>query len=173
MSKIKQLIHSEITNNIKNKDIIVISDNIRTPENIGMLFRISEAFGVQKVFLVGNSPDLTNKKVLRTARKTEKKLIIKSVEKMQPLLDSLKKENYFLLGLEHTNTSKNIKKYNFSKHQKIVILVGAERFGIEEETLKFLDNTIHIEMFGENSSINVVNALGICLYEITNLSNSN
>lgn len=164
--KTKQLKHTEVLNATKIKEIIVITENIRTPENIGMLFRIVEAFGVQKVFLVGDSPNLNNKKVLRTARNTEKGLDIKYVEKTKPLLYALKKENYFLVGLEHTNTSVNIKKYNFTKHKKIALFVGAERYGIEKETLLNLNITVHIEMFGKNSSINVVNALGICLFEI-------
>lgn len=165
--KAKQLTHSEITNNSKTKELIVITENIRTPENVGMLFRISEAFGVKKVFLVGDSPDLNNKKVLKTARNTEKELFIESLAEMQPLLNSLKEENYFFIGLELTNNSKNLKKYDFTKHDKIALFIGAERFGISEKTLENLNAIVHIEMFGKNSSINVVNALGICLYEIS------
>ncbi len=164
--KTKQLIHSEITNNSKVKEIIVITENVRTPENIGMLFRVSEAFGVKKVFLVGDSPDLTNRKVIRTARNTEKELSIQYFNEMQPLLDSLKNDNYFLIGLELTNNSQNIKNYDFNKHQKIALFIGAERFGISDTTLQNIDVCVHIEMFGKNSSMNVVNALGICLYEI-------
>lgn len=161
----KQLTHSEITNNSKSKEVIVITENMRTPENVGMVFRISEAFGVKKVFLVGDSPDINNRRVLRTARNTEKELVIKSLLEMQALLDSLKEEGYFLIGLEHTNNSNSLKNYDFN-HSKIAVIIGAERFGINDKTLQKLDANIHIEMFGENSSMNVVNALGICLYEI-------
>ena len=38
---------------------------------------------------------------------------------------------------------------------------------IEEDVLKFSDNVIHINMFGQNSSMNVVQATNIALYEIT------
>lgn len=165
--KAKQLTHSEITNNSKTKELIIISENIRTPENVGMLFRISEAFGVKRIFLVGDSPDLKNKKVLKTARNTERELSIESLVEMQPLLNSLKEENYFFIGLELTNNSKNLKEYDFTKHNKIALFIGAERFGISEKTLENLNAIVHIEMFGKNSSINVVNALGICLYEIS------
>lgn len=164
---IKQLTHLEIKNNKKNKDIIVVAENLRTPENVGMLFRISEAFGVKKIFLVGETPNLDNKKVLRTARSTEKKLIIKSIISSKELIKTLKKEEYFLIGLEYTSTSKNIKNYNFKDCNNIALFIGAERFGISDDILRQLDDTIHIEMFGKNSSINVINALGICLYEIS------
>lgn len=164
--KTKQLTHKEVINTVKNKEVIVVTENIRTPENVGMLFRISEAFGVKKIFLVGDSPDLNNKKVLRTARNTQKELNITFLEESQLLINSLKKENYTLIGLEQTNTSVNLKEIDFSKDKKIALFIGAERFGIDEKTLENLDTTVHINMFGKNSSINVVNALGICLYEI-------
>jgi len=161
----KQLTHNDVKNSIPIKEIIVVSENIRTPENIGMLFRISEAFGVKKVFLVGDSPNLENKKVLRTARSTDKNLDIQMFDSSIEI-KKLNKEGFQLVGLELTDTSKNIAISDLSKN-KIAIFIGAERFGLSQETLQKLDKSIHINLFGKNSSINVVNALAIALYQIT------
>ena len=163
----KQLDHFEVVNKQAIKDVIVVSENIRTPENIGMLFRVSEAFGVKKVFLVGDSPNLYNKKVLRTARSTEKQLEIKLFEDSIPLIKKLKKENYQLVGLELTDISVSLPSTNFLNQDKIALFIGAERFGLSKQTLEQLDRSIHIDLFGKNSSINVINALAIALYELT------
>jgi len=163
----KQLDHFEVVNKQAIKDVIVVSENIRTPENIGMLFRVSEAFGVKKVFLVGDSPNLYNKKVLRTARSTEKQLEIKLFEDSIPLIKKLKKENYQLVGLELTDISVSLPSTNFLNQDKIALFIGAERFGLSKQTLAQLDRSIHIDLFGKNSSINVINALAIALYELT------
>ena len=163
----KQLSHFEVENKKTIKDIIVVSENIRTPENIGMLFRVSEAFGVKKVFLLGDSPSLENKKVLRTARSTEKELEIKSVDNSIQLIEKLKKEKYQLIGLELTDLSVSLPKSNLSNHHKIALFIGAERYGLSKEILQKLDKSIHIDLFGKNSSINVINALAIALYELT------
>lgn len=163
----KQLTHRDTINLKLDKDIIVISEHLRTPENIGMLFRISEAFGVKKVFLIGNSPNLDNKKVQRTARSTDKALNIQYFNNSQEIILQLKTQNYYLLGLELTDSSQNIQEIDYSKYDKIALFIGAERFGISENTLNQLNNTVHINLFGKNSSINVINALGITLYEIT------
>lgn len=165
--KTTQLTHLEVENKKKTKEIVVVTEGIRTPENVGMIFRISEAFGVRKVYLVGQTPDLTNKKVQRTARSTEKEIEIQFLEEMPELIETLKKEKFKIIGLELTNTSKSIKKISIKKEKKIALIIGAERFGIEKETLAKIETTIHIDLYGKNSSINVVNALGICLYEIT------
>jgi tRNA G18 (ribose-2'-O)-methylase SpoU len=163
----KQLSHFEVVKNNIIKEIIVVSENIRTPENIGMLFRISEAFGVKKVYLIGDSPNLENKKVLRTARSTEKELNIQLFDNSIRLIEKLKKENYQLIGLELTDLSVSLSSSNFSDFNKIALFVGAERFGLSKETLQKLDQSIHIDLFGKNSSVNVVNALAIALYELT------
>ena len=163
----KQLSHFEVKNKKPLKELIVVSENIRTPENIGMLFRISEAFGVKKVYLVGDSPNLENKKVLRTARSTQRELDIKTLEKSQKLIDTLKENQFQLIGLEWTDTSNSLAKENYSKFDKIALFIGAERFGLSNETLSKLDKIVHIDLFGKNSSINVVNALAIALYQIT------
>ncbi len=162
-----QLSHFEVTNKISNKQIVVVTQNIRTPENVGMILRISEAFGVKKVILIGDSPNLSNKKVLRTARSTEKKLVIEFVPNMDNVIDELRVDKFQLLALEATNDSSSISQYLFSKNNKIAIFIGAERFGIDKASLKQLDACVHINLFGKNSSINVVNALAIGLFEIT------
>lgn len=164
--KTKQLSHLEVKNKTSNKELIVVAENIRTPENVGMIFRVCEAFGVKKVILVGDSPNLSNSRVLRTARNTQKELTIQFVNDVQLVIQNLKEEQFQLIGLEYTNNSETLKGFDFSRHQKIAVFLGAERSGIENNTLQLLDNIMHIELFGKNSSINVVNALAILLYEV-------
>jgi len=161
-----QLTHNQVKNNKTDKEIIVIACTIRTPENVGMLFRISEAFGVQKVILIGESPNLSNKKVLRTARSTEKKLNIEFVAEVQEIIMTLQKNKFQLIGLELTNKSTRLQEFDFKTSNKIAIFIGSERFGISNEILQQLDKTVHVDLFGENSSVNVVNAVAIALYEI-------
>ena len=162
----KQLGHQEVINKKQYKELVVVTENIRTPENVGMLFRISEAFGVSKVFLIGDSPNLENKKVIRTARNTEKQLKINLFVDSQEVITKLKKEKYQLIGLELTYASKSLQSVDFLEYDRIALFVGAERFGIAKSTLLQLDQIVHIDLFGKNSSINVVNAVGIALYEI-------
>ena len=59
--------------------------------------------------------------------------------------------------------------YNFNTpiNQNIALIVGDENFGISEDVLKLCDAVIHIPMYGQNSSMNVVQATNIALYEIT------
>ncbi len=163
----EQLEHISTTNKRQLFPITVIGEELRTPQNVGMSFRVSEAFGVESFYLNSNSPGTENRLVQRTARNTDKTLNIISYNNITTLLKTLKENGYIILALEITNKSKNIQEYNFLQYSKIALLIGSERFGIQKKALEMCTESIHIPMFGSNSSMNVVNSLSISLYEIT------
>ena len=162
----KQLSHNDIENEQKQFPITIVCDAIRTPENIGMCFRISESFGVQKIYFHENSPSIENKIVRRTARNTVNQIQHSSYNNFDVLIEQLKQEGNTIIGIEITDKSINIQDFNFKKHKKIALLLGSERNGIKN--INPVDETISIPMFGRNSSMNVIHSLAISLYEVTN-----
>ncbi|MDO6803829.1 TrmH family RNA methyltransferase [Wenyingzhuangia sp. 1_MG-2023] len=168
----EQLAHESIKKRPQTFPIVVIADELRTPQNVGMCLRVCEAFGVSKFYRNYQSPDLDNRMVQRTARNTDKYLEVQAYENTANTIVKLKTEGYTVLALEITNSSKNIHQYNFTKHSKIALLIGSERFGIDPDALLQCDGSIDIAMFGLNSSMNVVNSLSVCLYEITKQLNT-
>ena len=131
----EQLSHTKVLNTKQTFPIVVIGEELRTPQNVGMSMRTSEAFGAEAFYLNCNSPDTSNRLVQRTARNTDKTLTVISYNDIITLLINLKKEGYHIIALEITNDSKNIQDYNFTAHSKIALLIGSERFGIQEKAL--------------------------------------
>ena len=162
----KQLSHYDIENQQKQFPITIVCDAIRTPENIGMCFRVSESFGVSKIYLHENSPAVTNSIVKRTARNTIKQLEYNTYTNFENTIQQLKDEGNTIIGIEITDKSIDIQNFNFKNHKKIVLLLGSERNGIEN--INTLDHSIAIPMYGKNSSMNVIHSLSIALYEVTN-----
>jgi len=163
---LKQLSHYDIKNQQKQFPITIVCDAIRTPENIGMCFRVSESFGVSKIYLHENSPAVTNSIVKRTARNTIKQLEYNTYANFEKTIQQLKDEGNTIIGIEITDKSIDIQNFNFKNHKKIVLLLGTERNGIGN--INILDHSIAIPMFGKNSSMNVIHSLSIALYEVTN-----
>ena len=79
----------------------------------------------------------------------------------------LKAKGYFIIALEITSNSEPINTFKTPLQQPIALIVGDENFGISEDVLNLSDVVIHINMFGQNSSMNVVQATTIAFYEIT------
>ena len=156
------------TSNFKKKifPITLICDNITNAPNIGSLFRIADAFGVEKLVFCGEHITL-GRKITKTSRATEKAVNYSVETSATDVVNEFKANNYFIVSLEITSNSEPIHDYTFPKDQPITLVVGDENFGVSEEILKLSDAVIHIDMFGQNSSMNVVQAANIALYEIT------
>ena len=162
----KQLTHYEIENSQQKFPVTIVCDAIRTPENIGMCFRIAESFGVEKIYLHESSPSIDNRIVKKTARNTIQQIEHENYSDFEVLIRQLKEEGNAVIGIEITDSSINIQDFNFRNHSKIVLLLGSERHGIKN--INFVDATVAIPMYGRNSSMNVIHSLSITLYEVTN-----
>ncbi len=149
--------------------IILIAENIRTPENAGMMMRLSDAFGIQQLFFVGEHALGLSTKVKRASRNTYKTVNFQYIADATEIISDFTKEGFTPIALEITNSSKPLKAFEAKINQKLVVIVGAERQGVSENLLKLCTEHYHIPMFGKNSSINVVNALAIGLYKITEI----
>jgi len=163
---LKQLSHNDIQNQQQQFPITIVCDAIRTPENIGMCFRIAESFGVSKIYLHESSPATDNSNVKRTARNTVNQITHSTYTSFNNTIQQLKEEGNTIIGIEITDKSIDIQNFNFKNHEKIVLLLGSERNGIKN--IDHIDYSISIPMYGRNSSMNVIHSLGIALYEVTN-----
>lgn len=162
----EQLSHYDIQNKQQEFPITIVCDAIRTPENIGMCFRIAESFGVKKIYFHEDSPSIENRVVKKTARNTISQINHTVYKDFKKIIHQLKLEGNTIIGIEITDKSIRIQDFDFKKNEKIVLLLGSERNGIENVDL--VDETIAIPMYGRNSSMNVIHSLAITLYEVTN-----
>lgn len=146
--------------------ITLVCDNVTNAPNIGSLFRIADAFGIEKLILCGENIQL-GRKITKTSRATEKVVNFEIQKSASKVVEDLKQKGYQIISLEITESSKPIHTIQFSKENPIALVIGDENFGVSESILKISDAIIHIDMFGQNSSMNVVQATNIALYEMT------
>ncbi|MCK0109833.1 TrmH family RNA methyltransferase [Flavobacteriaceae bacterium S0825] len=146
--------------------ITLICDNITNAPNLGSLFRIADAFGISELIFCGEHIPL-GRKMTKTSRATEKVVNYEVETSALDVVAKLKSKNYHIISLEITSHSKPIHKFKIPKNKPIALVVGDENFGVSDDTLKLSGDVIHIDMFGQNSSMNVVQAANIALYEIT------
>ena len=161
-----QLTHENTTFNKRVFPITLICENVSNVLNIGSLFRIADAFGVEKIVFCGEHVPL-GRKISKTSRSTEKAVNYELKPYAKEVISDYKKRGYHIVALEITKTSKPIHTFTFSKEKPIVLVIGDENFGISALNLKHSDAIIHIDMFGQNSSMNVVQATNVALYEMT------
>ena len=153
----------------RNFPIILVCDNVRGPANIGSLFRLADAFGISKLICCGHNPDLKAARLKKTARETQRFVSFSTEDDIVKLLSSLKNEGHHILGLEITDSSTPLQEATYPKDAKLVLVLGNEKHGLSEESLGLCTKVHHIELYGENSSINVSTSAAIALFELTKL----
>ena len=122
--------------------------------------------GVRAGHFCGPDSAPVNWKVQRISRHTEKRIEHHRHEHTADCIRLLKEQGFTCIALEVTSRSVALPDYPFNHHHKIALFTGSEQHGIEAATLAQMDACVQIPMFGLNTSINVVQALSIGLYEI-------
>lgn len=135
--------------------------------NVGSLFRIADALGVEKIYLTGNSAIPPNPKIKKTSRSAEKYVPFSYSENPFQVVKELKEKGYKIISLEICSHSIPIDQYAVSSTDKICLIPGSENHGVSQALLDISDASIHIPMLGENSSMNVANACSIATYLIS------
>lgn len=155
------------------KEAILIIPDIRSAQNVGSLFRTSDAVGISKIYITGYSPTPIDKygrkrnDVAKTALGAEDTVNWEYKKDTLALLDDLKKEGYKIVGLEQDKNSVDYKKFKTPK--KFALVLGTETTGISKEILNKCDSIIEIPMKGEKESLNVAVSYGVAIFRILNI----
>lgn len=142
----------------------IVLDNIRSSFNVGSIFRTSEAFNVEKIFLVGYSPDPSNPKTLKTTLGSHEYVEWENHPKCVDLISTLKGQGYWVIAAETTNHAIPVEG-PFPLDKKIAVVFGNERFGLDSQVIEMCDETRKVPLQGIKNSLNVANCASIFIYE--------
>lgn len=158
-----QKTHQDTINKQAKVKISVLAPDLNLADNIGGLFRICDAMGVEAIYF-GNEIDLHARKLKKAARSTSK--YVKSYMNVDTgaLITQYIENNHLVMGLELTSTSQSIQTLTVDAEKEVLLVIGNEIEGISEQLLSKIPQCYHIDMYGENSSMNVIQATSIALY---------
>jgi RNA methyltransferase, TrmH family len=131
-------------------------DDIRSPFNVGSIFRSSESFGVSKILLSAGTAPPTHRRALRTSMGCTD-IIPWEISNCE----SFSNKNIFALELN----GQPMHKFNFPESG--IVIIGSEELGVSPECLKMADNSlgrVSIPIGGIKGSINVSVAFGILMH---------
>lgn len=143
----------------------LILPNIRSCHNVGAMFRTADATGVTKLHLVGYTACPPKIQIDKVALGAETWMPWEYHKELFPLINSLKKQGVYIIGLEKGKTSVPLIDYT-SPETSTALIVGNEVDGISQEVLNLCDDIVHIEMKGKKESLNVSIAAGIAMWRL-------
>jgi tRNA G18 (ribose-2'-O)-methylase SpoU len=161
-----QLEHHEITRSGVRHPIRVIVHDLEVPMNVGSIFRIADALGVDRLYLTGSSATPPHSKIRKTSRATENAVDYEHRDDVLALVAELRAAGFIIVSLELTRDSIDIRAFDPPSPGRIALILGSENHGVSPALLDASDYTVHIPMAGQNSSLNVATACSIALYEL-------
>ena len=103
---------------IEKTPLIVVLDNIRSLNNIGSVFRTSDAFLIEKIYLCGICATPPNKDIHKTALGATESVAWEYVADTLTLVEKLKNENIKVLAIEQVENSTKLNTFFPEKNQR-------------------------------------------------------
>lgn len=146
--------------------LIVVLDNIRSLNNVGSVFRTSDAFLIEKIYLCGITATPPNKEIHKTALGATESVDWEYVEDTLTLIEELKDSKIKVLAIEQAENSTKLDTFFPDKNQKYAVVMGNEVKGVQQEVVNASDVCIEIPQLGTKHSLNISVTTGVVLWDL-------
>ena len=146
--------------------IIVVLDNIRSLNNIGSVFRTSDAFLVEKIYLCGITATPPHKDIHKTALGSTDTVIWEHVENTVELIEKLKSENVKICAIEQAENATMLNDFKAEADTTYALVFGNEVKGVAQDVVSKSDVVIEIPQFGTKHSLNISVSCGVVVWDL-------
>ncbi len=146
--------------------LVVVLDNIRSCNNIGSVFRTSDALLIEKIYLCGITATPPNREIHKTALDAEKSVEWEYFSKTEDAVEKLKQQGYSVYAVEQVENSILLPDFQPENNKKTALIFGNEVKGIQQKVVNMCDGSIEIPQYGTKHSFNVAVSAGIVLWDI-------
>lgn len=146
--------------------VVVVLENIRSAMNIGSVFRTSDSFLIEAIYLVGISATPPNRDIQKSALGATETVNWKYFQTIEECMMELRVMNYELIVVEQSDSSVFLNDFIPVKKKRYALVFGNEVDGVSEYAFQNSDACLEIPQFGMKHSLNISVAAGIVLWEI-------
>ena len=146
--------------------LVVVLDNVRSLHNIGSVFRTSDAFRVECIYLCGIAAVPPHPEIHKTALGAEFTVDWKYVDNAIEAVDNLRQKGYIVYSVEQTENSIMLENIRLEQGKRYAVVLGNEVKGVQQEVIDHSDGCIEIPQYGTKHSLNVSVAAGIIIWDL-------
>ncbi|MDH6534751.1 TrmH family RNA methyltransferase [Parabacteroides sp. 52] len=145
--------------------LIVVLDHVRSLHNVGSVFRTSDAFLVEAVYLCGITACPPHPEIHKTALGAEDTVDWHYFKDTVEAVEKLKTEGYTVCAIEQAEGSVMLDKLVLNKDLKYAVILGNEVKGVQQTVIDSCDICIEIPQYGTKHSLNVSVTSGIVIWD--------
>ena len=146
--------------------LIVVLDDVRSLHNVGSVFRSSDAFRVEAVYLCGITATPPHPEIHKTALGGEDSVAGRYSEADTEAVAELQNESGFVSSIEQVEGSTKLQNLQLDTDRRYAVVFGNEVKGVHQEVVDLADGCLEIPQFGTKHSLNVSVTAGIVIWEV-------
>ena len=150
----------------KKTPIIVVLDNIRSLNNIGSVFRTSDAFLIEKIYLCGITAKPPHRDINKTALGATETVAWEQAEDALSLVKKLQEEGRKVYAIEQVEGSIMLDKFKVNPEEELALVFGNEVDGVQQEVVNQCDGAIEIPQLGTKHSLNISVSAGVVIWDL-------
>lgn len=147
--------------------VVIVLDNIRSQSNIGSVFRTSDAFLIESIYLCGITAQPPHREIQKTALGATESVSWKYFSSTSVAVDELRGNGYILIAIEQAEGAIELQDIIIEKSKKYALVFGHEINGVSQDVVDSCDMCVEIPQFGTKHSFNIAVSAGIVLWEIS------
>lgn len=146
---------------LKENPLLVVSDGIQDPGNLGTIIRTADAVGADAVIILPGTCDAFMQKTVRSTAGSIFNIPVIDSD-LQTLLKWLRL-NKIKLAVTSLDAGKTI--FEERLEGSLALVFGNEAHGVSREIISAADLLLKVPIFGQAESLNVASAAAVCIYE--------
>lgn len=146
------------------RNVAALLQSIEYPVNVGSIFRLAEAAGMDELILTGITPTPPHPTIDKVGRYKSKKVPWQYEEDPLAAIARLREDDYRIIAVELATGAIPYHEYQYP--ERTCLVVGHEDHGVTKATLAACDDAVFLPMYGKGRSLNVHVALSIVVYHI-------
>lgn len=145
--------------------LVVVLDHVRSQNNVGSVFRTSDAFRVEAIYLCGITACPPHAEIHKTALGAEESVDWLYFKDTMEAVEKLKAEGYMVCAIEQAEGSTMLDKLLLDKTKKYAVILGNEVKGVQQNVVDNCDMCVEIPQYGTKHSLNVSVTAGIVIWD--------
>lgn len=150
----------------KKTPLIVILDNVRSLNNIGSVFRTSDAFLIEKIYLCGITAQPPHRDIQKTALGATETVDWEYVENTMDVVTQLQNEGVQVVSIEQAERATNLNEFKVDQNKTYAVIFGNEVKGVQQDVVSVSDAVIEIPQYGTKHSLNISVSVGVVVWDL-------
>jgi len=150
----------------KKTPIIIILDNIRSLNNIGSVFRTSDAFLIEKIYLCGITATPPHRDIHKTALGSTETVAWEHAENTMDVIKKLQDNGIKVAAIEQAEHAVMLNDFKPQPDTTYALVFGNEVKGVAQDVVSASDLVLEIPQFGTKHSLNISVSCGVVVWDI-------